>query len=86
MTHQWEKHQATSTVEEVVKQESIFGPAMCCTSISRVNAIQEAVNYQCGKVGKVISVFMDHKAAVGTADNIRNRMHNCRRIEKMIYG
>ena len=53
------------------------------------NAIQEAVNYQCGKVGKGMPVFMDRKAAVGTVDNIRNRMHNCRRIEikkKITYG
>ena len=29
------------TVEEVVKQGSMFGPIMCCASTSRVNGIQE---------------------------------------------
>ena len=33
------------TVEEVVKQETMFGRIKCCASISRVNAIQVAVKY-----------------------------------------
>ena len=38
------------TLEEEVKQGTIFGPFMCCASKSRVNTIQEAVKYQYGKV------------------------------------
>ena len=53
------------TVEEVVKQGTIFGPVICCASTSKVNAIQEAVKYQYGKV------FRDAIAAVGTTYNIR---------------
>ena len=77
------------TVEEVVKQGTIFGPIMCCASTSRVNEIQEAVKYQYGKVEIGMPVFMDDIAAVGTADNIRKGMQNCRRIQiekKMVYG
>ena len=62
---------------------------MCCTSTSRVNEIQEAVKYRYGKVEIGIPVFMDDIAAVGTADNIRKGIQNCRRMEiekKMIYG
>ena len=77
------------TVEEVVKQGTIFGPIMCCASTSRVNAIQEAVKYQYDKVEISMPVFMDDVAAVGTADDIWKEIQNCRRMEiekKMIYG
>ena len=46
------------TVEEVVKQGTIFGPIMCCASTSRVNEIQEAVKYEYGKVEIGMLVFM----------------------------
>ena len=59
------------TVEEAVKQETIFGPIMCCVSSSRVNKIQEAVKCQYGKVEIGIPVFMDDIAAAGTADDVR---------------
>ena len=62
---------------------------MCCTSTSRVNEIQEVVNYQYGKVEISMSVFMDDVAAVGTANIIKKGTQNCRRVEiekKMIYG
>ena len=76
-------------VEEVVKQGTIFGPIVCCASTSKVNAIQEAVKYQYGKVEIGIPVFMNDIAAVGTADNIKKEIQNCKRMEiekKMIYG
>ena len=38
------------TVEEVVKQGTIFDPIMCCGSTSKVNEIEEVVKYQYGKV------------------------------------
>ena len=50
---------------------------------------QNRVKYQYGKVEIGMSVFMDDIAAVGTADNIRKGIQNCRRMEiekKMIYG
>ena len=77
------------TVEEVVKQGTISGPIVCCASTSKVNAIQEAVKYQYGKVEIGIPVFMDDIAAVGTVDNIRKGIQNCKRMEiekKIIYG
>ena len=76
------------TVEQVVKQGTIFDPIMCCASTSRVNEIQEAVKYQYGKVEIGMPVLKDDTAAVGTADNTRKRIQNCRmEIEKkMIYG
>ena len=77
------------TVEEVVQQETIFDPIMCCASTSRVNTIQESVKYQYGKVEIDMPVFMDDIAAVGKADDIRKGIQNCRRMEiekKMIYG
>ena len=36
---------SSKTVEEVMKQGTIFGPIMCCTSTLRVNETQEAVKY-----------------------------------------
>ena len=72
-----------------MKQGTIFGQLVCCASASRINAIQEAVKYQHGQVEMCILVFMDDIAAVGTADVIRKRIRNCRRMEikmKMIYG
>ena len=77
------------TVEEVVKQGTIFGPIMCCASISRVNTIQESVKYQYGKVEIGMPVFMDDIAAVSKAKDIRKGIQNCRRMEiekNMIYG
>ena len=62
---------------------------MCCASTSRVKKIQEAVKDQYGKVKIGMPVFMDDIAAVGTADNIRKGVQNCRRMDiekKMIYG
>ena len=76
------------TVEEVMKQGTIFGPIMCCASTSRVNAIQEAMIYHYGKVEIGMLVFMDDIEAVGIADNIRKGIQNCRRMgieKKMIY-
>ena len=51
--------------------------------------MQFKVKYQYGKVEIDMPVFMDDIAGVGTADNIRKRIENCRRMEiekKMIYG
>ena len=62
---------SSRTVEEVVKQGTIFGPIKCCASTSRVNEIQETVKYQYGKVKIDMSVFIDNIAAVGTADSTR---------------
>ena len=62
---------------------------MSCASISRVNIIQEAVKYQYSKVEIDMPVFMDDIAAVGTADNIRKEIQNCKRMsidKKIIYG
>ena len=64
---------------------------LCCASTSRVNEIEEAVKYQYRKVEIGMPVFMDvvGTGAVGTADNIRKGIQNCRRMEiekKMIYG
>ena len=69
------------TVEEAVKQGTIFGPIMCCASTSRVNKIQDPVKYHYGKVEIGIPVFMDDLSAVGTADNIRKGVQNCSIIE-----
>ena len=69
------------TAEEVVKQGTVFGPIMCCASISRVNTIQEAVKYQYGKVEIGTPVFMDDIAAVGAADNIRKAIENLQKNE-----
>ena len=59
-----------------------------CASTSRVNEIQEAAKDQYGEVEIGMPVFMDPRAAVGTADNIRKGIQICRmEIEKkMIYG
>ena len=45
------------------------------------------MKYQYGKVEISMPVFMNDIAAVGTADNIRKGMQNCRRIgiEKKRY-
>ena len=77
------------TVEELVKQGTIFGTIMCWASTSSVNEIQEAVKYQYGKVEIGMSVLMDGIASVETADNIRKAIQNYGRMEiekKMIYG
>ena len=51
--------------------------------------MQFKVKYQYGKVEIGMPVFMVDIAGVGTADNIRKRIENYRRMEiekKMIYG
>ena len=68
------------TVEEVVKQGTIFGPIMCCASTSTVNTMQECVKYQYGKAEIGMPVFMDNIAAAGKADDIRKGIQNCKRI------
>ena len=53
------------------------------------HAIQEVVKYQYGKVEIGMPVFVDDIAAVGTADDIRKGIQNCRRMEiekKLICG
>ena len=64
-----------------MKQGTIFGPIMCYASTSRVNAIQDTVKYQNGKVEISMSVFMDDIAAVETSDNSRKRIQKCRRMK-----
>ena len=62
---------------------------MCCASTSRVNAIQESVKYQHGKVEIGMPVFMGDIAAVGKADDIRKGIQNCTRMEieeKVTHG
>ena len=47
------------------------------------------MKYQYGKVEIGIPVFMNDIAAVGTADNIKKEIQNCKGMEiekKMIYG
>ena len=47
------------------------------------------MKYQYGKVEIGMPVFVDDIAAVGTADDIRKGIQNCRRMEiekKLIYG
>ena len=76
------------TIEEIVKQGTTFGSIMCCTSIYKVNNIQETLKYRYGKVEIGMSVFMDDIAAVKKADNNRKVIQICRRIEiekKMLY-
>ena len=75
------------TVEEVVRQGTIFGPIMCCASTLKVNTVQETVKYQYGKVQMGMSVFMDDIAPVETADNIRKGIQNGRgkENEKKLY-
>ena len=66
-----------------MKQGTTFGPIICCASTLKVNAIQEAVKYQYGKV------FMDAIAAVGMTYNIKKWIQNCKGIEilnKMMHG
>ena len=61
---------------------------MHCASTSRVNAFQEAVKYQYGKVEIGMPVFMDDIAAVGITDDIGKGIQNCRGMEiekKMIH-
>ena len=72
---------STITVEEVVKQGTIFGPIVRCSSTSKVNKIKEAVKYQYGKVEIGMSVFMDLIAAVITPDNIRKGIQSCKRMD-----
>ena len=72
-----------------MKQGTIFGTIMCCASTSRVNEIQEAVEYQYSKVEIGISVLVDLIAVVKAADNIRKAIQNYGRMEiekKIIYG
>ena len=47
------------------------------------------MKYQYGKVEIGMPVFVDDIAAVGTADDIRKGIQNCKRMEiekKLIYG
>ena len=68
------------TVENVIKQGTIFRPILCCVSISKVNTIHEAVKYQYGKVEIGMPVFPDDIAAVWAGDNIRKK------IQKNVEG
>ena len=70
------------TVKEVVKQDTIFGPIMCCAETSAVNSIGKEVKYRYGKINIGIPIFMDDIATAGKAEHIRKGINNCARMEK----
>ena len=70
------------SIKEIVKQESIFGPIMCCATISRVSNIGEIKQYSYGKVDVGMSVYMDDIAGAGGIGEIRKGIRNCCKMEK----
>ena len=70
------------SIKEIVKQESIFGPIMCCATTSRVNNIGEIVQYSYGKVDVGMSVYIDDIAGAGGIGEIRKGIRNCCKMEK----
>ena len=68
-------------VEEIVKQRTTYGPAMCCATIARVNDIREKVCCKYGDTEIGMSVFMNDISAVGDAEEIRKGIRNCRKVE-----
>ena len=69
-------------VKELVKQDTTFGPIMCCTETSTVNGIGEELKYRYGKTNIGMPVFMDDKATSDKAEHIRKGINNCARMEK----
>ena len=67
--------------KEVVKQDTILGPIMCCAETSAVNSIGQ-VKYSYGKINIGMPVFMDDIATAGKAEHIRKSTNNCARMEK----
>ena len=77
------------SIKEIVKQGSIFGPIICCTTTSKVNKVRETVQYSYGKIYIGMSVYMDDIAAAGRIAEIRKGIRNCAKVEKekkMRYG
>ena len=76
-------------IEEIVKQGTKYGPAMCCATTARVDDIGEKVCCKYGHTEMRMPVFMDNISAVGDAEEIRKRIGNCRKmktLKKVEYG
>ena len=63
----------------MVKQDTVFGPIMCCAETSTVNSIGEEVKYSYGKINIGMPVFIDE---ADKAEHIRKSIKNCAKMEK----
>ena len=70
------------TIEELVRQGTLFGPLFCCASTARVNVIGEPVIQNPGSVEvKIPASIDDMNSTTKDPDNIEKAIRNCRRLE-----
>ena len=70
------------TIEELVRQGTVFGPLFCCASTAKVNDIGEPVKQNLGEVEVKMPVFMDDiNSTTKDPENIEKAIRNCRRLE-----
>ena len=70
------------TIQEVVRQGTVYGPVFCCASTVKVNDIGESVVEECGKTRVGMIVFMDDiNTTTKISNNIRSSIRNCRKME-----
>ena len=76
-------------IQEVLKQGSIYGPIIRCTTTSKVSDISEKVEVKYGEILIGMPIFMDDIATIGGTEDRRKGISNCRKMEieeKMEYG
>ena len=76
-------------IKEVVKQGSIFGRKMCCTTTAKLNDLGEKVDYKYGEIEKGMPIYMDDISVAGGPEEVKKRIRKYARMDmekKMKYS
>ena len=76
-----QEHVPNFSCPGVVKQGSIFDPVISRASTSKVNNIDEKINYNYGNIQIGMPVFMDDIAIIGSLE-VKRGTRNCTRLEE----
>ena len=70
------------TVHNIVKQGTVYGPQLCCSSMSKVNTSGKEITTNYGPTLIIRATqFVDDVSNAGSVRSTNNTIHNCRRLE-----
>ena len=64
-------------VDEIVKQGTIWGPKMCCTTTDEINKFTEDAGTSIGTTNVDCRIFVDDMASIGNETTIKNAVDGC---------
>ena len=71
------------SVENIVRQGTIYGPVLCGISTDKVNKVGETVIMKFGDVELEPMTYVDDILGAGDKDAVETTIENCRKMEEM---